>query len=220
MTDALSRATPLEPQQWRRMISEAEEKKILVLDVRNDYEWDAGHFVGASRPNEEVFNETPVGDVPESLKDLPRDAPVMMYCTGGIRCDVYSSFLKKKGFNNLYTLEGGIQNYLRTEGPDHWRGSLYVFDGRMAIPGDLRGFDPEGNVGSSPPPAPLPAAIPCQVCGSPDASLPHMNCANIDCNELFVACEPCKTKNSGCCCDECTRAPRLLRSAKTEGGHW
>jgi predicted sulfurtransferase len=134
---------------------------------------------------------------------------------------VYSSFLRAKGFNNLYTLEGGIQNYLRNQGPDHWKGSLYVFDGRMAIPGDLRGLDDQA-LGStqSASQAPLKAAIPCQVCGSPDTSLPHMNCANIDCNELFVACDSCKTKNSGCCCEECTRAPRLLRSAKTEGGHW
>lgn len=56
-----------------------------------------------------------------------------MYCTGGIRCDVYSTFLRRKGFNNLYTLEGGVQNYLRQEGGDHWKGSLFVFDGRMAI---------------------------------------------------------------------------------------
>lgn len=57
-----------------------------------------------------------------------------MYCTGGIRCDVYSAFLQKKGFKNLYTLEGGIQNYLVKEGGDMWNGSLFVFDGRMAIP--------------------------------------------------------------------------------------
>ena len=57
-----------------------------------------------------------------------------MYCTGGIRCDVYSTFLRKQGFSQLYTLEGGIQSYLRHEGSQHWKGSLFVFDGRMAIP--------------------------------------------------------------------------------------
>jgi predicted sulfurtransferase len=56
-----------------------------------------------------------------------------MYCTGGIRCDVYSAFLKQRGYNNLYTLEGGVQNYLANAGGDHWKGSLFVFDGRMAI---------------------------------------------------------------------------------------
>lgn len=61
-------------------------------------------------------------------------ACMQMYCTGGIRCDVYSAFLRAKGFNNLYTLHGGIQSYLRAEGDAHWKGSLFVFDGRMAIP--------------------------------------------------------------------------------------
>jgi predicted sulfurtransferase len=56
-----------------------------------------------------------------------------MYCTGGIRCDVYSAALRQKGFKNLFTLHGGIQNYLREEGNEHWNGSLFVFDGRMAI---------------------------------------------------------------------------------------
>jgi predicted sulfurtransferase len=84
VTDPNSRAVPLEPHKWRNMISEAKEKNIVVLDVRNDYEWDAGHFEGAARPNEEVFNETPVGDIPEPLKDIPSDSPVMMYCTVSI----------------------------------------------------------------------------------------------------------------------------------------
>jgi predicted sulfurtransferase len=56
-----------------------------------------------------------------------------MYCTGGIRCDVYSAALRQKGFKNLFTLHGGIQHYLREEGAEHWNGSLFVFDGRMAI---------------------------------------------------------------------------------------
>lgn len=56
-----------------------------------------------------------------------------MYCTGGIRCDVYSAALRQKGFKNLFTLHGGIQHYLREEGNEHWNGSLFVFDGRMAI---------------------------------------------------------------------------------------
>lgn len=64
---------------------------------------------------------------------LPLLLLLQMYCTGGIRCDVYSAALRQKGFKNLFTLHGGIQNYLREEGNEHWRGSLFVFDGRMAI---------------------------------------------------------------------------------------
>ena len=88
---------------------------------------------------QENFNETPTeasssASIPSYLQGKPADTPVMMYCTGGIRCDVYSAHLRDKGFTNLYTLEGGIQNYLMQEGHDMWDGSLFVFDGRMAVP--------------------------------------------------------------------------------------
>ena len=88
---------------------------------------------------QENFNETPTEissseSIPSYLQGKDLATPVMMYCTGGIRCDVYSAHLRDKGFNNLYTLEGGIQNYLREEGHEMWRGSLFVFDGRMAVP--------------------------------------------------------------------------------------
>lgn len=73
-------------------------------------------------------------EVPTPLRDVPKDTPVMMYCTGGIRCDVYSTFLRQRGYSQLYTLEGGVQAYLRQQGGQHWKGSLFVFDGRMAIP--------------------------------------------------------------------------------------
>ncbi len=66
----------------------------------------------------------------------------------------------------------------------------------------------------------LPAAVPCSLCGSPDSQLPHVNCANVDCNELFIACAACKARFSGCCCEACMAAPRLLRPAKVEGGHY
>ena len=88
---------------------------------------------------QENFNETPTESsssdaIPSYLQGKDPNTPVMMYCTGGIRCDVYSAHLRDKGFNNLYTLEGGIQNYLREEGHELWDGSLFVFDGRMAVP--------------------------------------------------------------------------------------
>ena len=73
----------------------------MVLDVRNSYEWDAGHFSGAARPAEVEFNETPTeatpAEVPAHLQAVDPDTPVMMYCTGGIRCDVYSTYLRQKG---------------------------------------------------------------------------------------------------------------------------
>jgi predicted sulfurtransferase len=273
--------TPQQPQQ-----------QITVLDVRNDYEWDAGHFLGAERPAEEAFADTPVGsdddDVPAPLRGRDPGAPVMMYCTGGIRCDVYSAFLRARGFTSLYTLEGGVQGYLRARGgeaarasellgcggggeaeaaeaaaaaaaeeedplafapdaPQGWRGSLFVFDDRLAVapagaPGQLLDAgaveeerrrrlleEEEENAeaaaaataaaATASPLAPLRAAVPCQICGQADALLPHLNCANLDCNDLFLACARCREALRGCCCRECVSAPRLLRPIKP-GGHY
>jgi predicted sulfurtransferase len=214
VTDPAARATPLKPSQWRDFLNNGVNgQQPVVLDVRNSYEWDAGHFVGAARPLEEEFNETPTEstpvDVPAYLQQADPETPIMMYCTGGIRCDVYSAYLKKKGYKNLYTLEGGVQTYMKEEGLDKWNGSLFVFDGRMAIRPNK---DEE---------APLEAAAPCALCGG-TAELPHTNCANIDCNKLFMACSGCKTQLKGCCCEECISAPRLLRPVKTTGqyGNW
>lgn len=225
----------------------------VILDVRNGYEWDAGHFQGAERPLEDEFNETPRGDdgegaVPEYLRGADPDTPVMvrpappvqvqcpaclaqpcascmqMYCTGGIRCDIYSTFLRQKGFRNLYSLEGGIQNYLEVEGSDSWDGALYVFDDRMAVsPSHLReagGADATdaaagGVAGAAASTAAMPrAAAPCAVCGGAP-QLPHINCANVDCNLLFLACRECTEELQGCCCEGCRdEAPRLLRPIK------
>lgn len=227
ITNPMTRATQVKPGEWKKMLSNAKDvtttvqganksKGPVVLDVRNSYEWDAGHFEGAQRPQEECFWETPIGngeaDIPEQLKDVDLETPVMMYCTGGIRCDVYSSFLQQKGFKNLYTLEGGVHQYFKEVGNEHWKGSLFVFDGRMAVPpkqcdGEELGLEP---------------ASLCELCQAP-AELPHLNCANIDCNKLFIACEECKIKYKGCCCQQCIEAPRLLRPARLSGqqyGRW
>lgn len=218
---------------------------------------------------------------------------LQMYCTGGIRCDVYSTFLRQQGFDNLYTLEGGIQNYLEEEeSSEQWKGSLYVFDDRMAVaPSHLRlaregsigvvsggascgdcshpngtadssativdgealqgdpaaagvdtavaGHDAhEGSVTSAVGGAreasqesreALPgegsnsndvvfekprAAVPCALCGG-EPELPHINCANVDCNVLLLVCDACKDELQGCCCEECRdHAPRLVRPIK------
>lgn len=211
VTNPEARAVKVRPTDWKDMLRNGVDgKRPVVLDVRNSYEWDAGHFEGAERPLEDNFNETPTestGDViPRYLENLEPDTPVMMYCTGGIRCDVYSTYLKQKGFKNLYTLEGGIQNYMKKEGLDGWKGSLYVFDGRMAIRPNKDSQEP------------LEAVAACALCGD-KAILPHLNCANVDCNKLFLACQKCQEDFKGCCCETCQDAPRLLRPIKPEGAY-
>ena len=283
ITDPAARAAPLSPRQWEAMLLEegSERPRPIVLDVRNAYEWDAGHFEGAERPLEDNFCETPTDatsregaataaeeeseeeeegsddadaadgapsppssspplGVPALLASAPKDAPVMMYCTGGIRCDIYSAHLRRKGFTNLYTLEGGVHNYFTEVGGRGWDGSLFVFDARMAVaPRASGGGGGEGPGGpaSAAAAAPaaassssgdgggegegLPAAAPCLLCGG-RASLPHLNCSNIDCNRLFICCGACASRLRGCCCEACVAAPRLLRPAKVAGyyGTW
>ncbi|KAL4857835.1 Rhodanese-like domain-containing protein 8 [Chlorella vulgaris] len=103
VTDPGARAIPTQPAEWKRMLEEgrSSDKPPLMLDVRNSYEWDAGHFEGAARPLEAHFHETPTealpNEVPQYLEDADPERPVMIYCTGGIRCDVYGTYLRKKG---------------------------------------------------------------------------------------------------------------------------
>jgi len=216
VTDPAARATKLNPTEWKAMLEGGaldQVAKAVVLDVRNAYEWDAGHFQGAERPVEAEFRETPVESEMAHLEGVPKDAPVMMYCTGGIRCDIYSAALRARGYQNLYTLEGGIANYLRQHGGENlWDGSLFVFDSRNVLPGDLTGEQRRE----------LKAAVPCQLCGAAEPVLPHLNCANIDCNKLFLACDSCKSGLKGCCCEACTNPPRMLRPLKEDGyyGRW
>lgn len=179
------------PEKWKEMLDRRDEKTV-VLDVRNDYEWVIGHFEGAELPTLETFRE-----FPEYARKLrgerdPKETKVMMYCTGGIRCELYSALLKKEGFEHVYQLDGGVINYGLKEGHDKWRGKLFVFDDRLAVPIDEKTDEVISH---------------CCHCGA--LSDVYYNCANMDCNELFLACPECAQKLSGCCCDACTSAPRL-----------
>lgn len=188
------------PQEWKEML-EKEEKKIL-LDVRNDYEWKVGRFDGAELPPCETFRE--FAAYADSLKaqNDPKKTPVMMYCTGGIRCELYSAILKDKGFEKVYQLNGGVIGYGLEQGNDHWLGKLFVFDDRMAVPISSTGETPV--IGT------------CHHCGKPNES--YYNCANMDCNHLFLCCKECLKAYEGCCCSNCKTAPRL-RPYHEESAH-
>ena len=185
-------AERVSPEQWRKMLEERDEKTLL-LDVRNDYEWKIGHFEGAALPTLDEFRKFP--DFARRLKDQkdPKETKVMMYCTGGIRCELYSALLKKEGFEKVYQLEGGIINYGLNEGGKHWQGKLFVFDDRLAVPLCTE----EG----------CPVISRCHHCDT-DSDV-YYNCSNMDCNALFLCCSSCAEKFSGCCCSECIQAPRV-----------
>ena len=237
------RAEELAPADWEAKLRETahlppdDPRKPLVLDVRNAYEWDLGHFEGAARPRVNEFRDTPVDaasfadtgwDVDALVRMVeasnastsasPSPAPkrdVLMYCTGGIRCDAYSAALRARGYDgSLYTLEGGVHNYFRKLGADErsWEGSLYVFDARGAVSSPRIGtvHGPLTEDGAVPAVADLPAAVPCEICGAAEAETPHTNCALMDCNRHFLACSACRARWGGCCSAACEEKGTLL----------
>ncbi|KAH9724796.1 Rhodanese-like domain-containing protein 8 [Citrus sinensis] len=157
------------------------------------YEWDIGHFHGARRPDVDCFRSTSFGlsqreaFASDPLADLDKEkTDILMYCTGGIRCDVYSTILRQRGFHNLYTLKGGVSHYLENEGPVEWVGNLFVFDSRLSLPPSAYKPDAvsEARMIGKVPENPFAT---CYICSSQVRELRHRNCANLDCNLLFLA---------------------------------
>lgn len=181
----------LSPAKWKEMLENKDENTVLI-DVRNDYEWKVGHFEGAELPDLHVFRDFP--KYARNLKKVkdPKKTKVMMYCTGGIRCEVYSALMKEEGFSNVYQLDGGVIKYGLEEGAKHWRGKLFVFDDRMVVP-----ISKDNNETLSE----------CQFCGVKTDK--YYNCANMDCNDLFIACEKCAHDNHGCCSNSCHEHGRV-----------
>jgi len=180
----------LSPSEWKALLENKE--KPVLLDVRNDYEWEVGRFEGAVCPPCETFRE--FGQYSEELKGEvdPQTTPIMMYCTGGIRCELYSSLLIKQGFKKVYQLNGGIINYGLSEGSAHWLGKLFVFDDRLTVSIS----DEESPVIGT-----------CYHCQTSNET--YYNCANMDCNRLFLCCVTCLKHFQGCCSSECQAAPRI-----------
>lgn len=189
----------LSPQQWKEMLENKDEHTLLI-DTRNDYEWVIGHFTGSELPPLETFREFPQYARELKKKCDPKQTTIMMCCTGGIRCEIYSALMKQEGFEKVYQLEGGIINYGLKMGCDQWRGKLFVFDDRLAVPLSEQGQE---DVISH-----------CIHCNA--LSDTYYNCANVDCNELFLSCPTCAEQFKGCCCDACKQAERLRVYEKVE----
>ncbi|XP_058090394.1 rhodanese-like domain-containing protein 8, chloroplastic [Magnolia sinica] len=229
LLDPAMRATPLAPSEWRKRLEAVNNvektsfradrsdlnRKLLLLDVRNGYEWDVGHFQGAPRPDVDCFRSTSFGlsesglTASDPLAGIDKEhTDVLMYCTGGIRCDVYSAILRQKGFQNLYTLKGGVSNYLESEGPVEWVGNLFVFDSRLSLPPAAYKSEAAAE-GEAELVSENSTFARCYICGSQIHELRHRNCANLDCNLLFLSCSNCVKELRGCCCSDCTYAPRI-----------
>ncbi|KAL0927235.1 hypothetical protein M5K25_001398 [Dendrobium thyrsiflorum] len=223
------RATLLTPAEWRERLQASinpfelpnkasgsnHDRRLLLLDVRNGYEWDVGHFQGAERPEVDSFRHTSVGLASEETVafDLlagvdKENTDILMYCTGGIRCDVYSTVLRQRGFQNLYTLNGGVSHYLKSEGSTGWVGNLFVFDSRLSLPPSTYNSNLTTNVRSKIV-SESERFAKCYICRSQVLEFRHRNCANLDCNRLFLSCGSCVEEFRGCCCSDCTQARRL-----------
>ncbi len=124
--------THLNPIEWNRLIKK---KDTHIIDTRKPFEYDVGTFKKSVNPNVKNFR-----DFPKYLNKLEKDKPVAMFCTGGIRCEKTSVYLKKKGFKNIYQLNGGILNYLKKikKKDSMWKGECFVFDNRISLKHGLK----------------------------------------------------------------------------------
>jgi UPF0176 protein len=157
----------------------------LVIDMRNHYEYEVGHFEGAIEIPSDTFREQ-LPMAAEMFADQ-KDRTIVMYCTGGIRCEKASAYMLHKGYNNVYHIEGGIIEYTnkaKEQGlPLLFRGKNFVFDNRLGerITEDI--------------------IAECHQCGKPADT--HVNCHNQACHLLFIQCEECAAKYNQCCSEEC-----------------
>ena len=179
----------VDAQSFNDLISKPE---TLLVDMRNHYESEIGHFEGAITPDVDTFRDS-LPKIEEDLQAHKKGKNIVMYCTGGIRCEKASAYFKYKGFENVYQLEGGIIEYTRQvkeQGLDNkFRGKNFVFDQRRAeqISDEI-------------------IAV-CHQCGAPcDA---HVNCANEACHLLFIQCPTCAEAHNNCCSDACSDIVQL-----------
>ena len=229
------RGVDLSPDEWAAKLDAADAEGTVVLDVRNSYEWDVGRFANAEKPSLDHFT-----DFDPETYGLPtddaakKDTPVMMYCTGGIRCEYFSARLKAAGFEKVYKLQGGVQHYGNQMGNRE-----AAQPARQTVAADLhlapadatREATPEaGNADAEATPhwkgslfvfdrrntlrfgaegagggSPEPIGT-CMHCSVPSESF--LNCANVDCNMLHLVCPACLAKHRGFCSEACQSAPR------------
>ena len=181
--DVTNKGVHLKAREFNQLL---EDPNTIVVDFRNHYESEVGHFQGAITPDVETFRESlPI--INDQLQDFKEDKNLLMYCTGGIRCEKASAYFKHQGFKNVYQLEGGIIEYTRQIKEENieskFIGKNFVFDHRLGerITDDI--------------------VSQCHQCGKPCDN--HTNCANDACHLLFIQCDECKAAMENCCSTEC-----------------
>lgn len=179
-----------------------EDPGTIVVDMRNHYEYEVGHFDKAIEVPSDTFRQ----QLPMSADLLSdhKEKNIIMYCTGGIRCEKASAYLLHKGFTNVFHLEGGIIHYANTvkeKGLENkFRGKNFVFDDRLGerISDEI--------------------IARCHQCGKPADT--HTNCRNEGCHLLFIQCSDCAVRHEGCCseaCQETIHLPEMERKVRRKG---
>ncbi|MEE9372975.1 MAG: rhodanese-related sulfurtransferase [Saprospiraceae bacterium] len=163
----------------------ADDDDTIIIDMRNHYESEVGHFEGAICPDVETFKESL--PIVENILSSHKEKNILLYCTGGIRCEKASAYFKHRGFEKMHQLNGGIIEYARqckNNGLDNkFKGKNFVFDERL---GEIISDD---------------VISKCHQCGKP--SNHHKNCKNDHCHILFIQCEECATTYNACCSAKC-----------------
>ncbi|MEO6037145.1 MAG: rhodanese-related sulfurtransferase [Saprospiraceae bacterium] len=174
--------THLQAEDWNRL---SDDPEAIVVDMRNHYESEVGHFENALTPDVATFREE-LPLVADLLADK-KDRKILMYCTGGIRCEKASAYLRYRGFEQVFQLDGGIIEYARqvqAKGlKNKFLGKNFVFDERLG-----ERISPD-------------VIAHCHQCGAPCDD--HNNCANEHCHILFIQCADCRARYAGCCSDLC-----------------
>lgn len=187
--DVTQKGKNVNAQEFNTLLSE---ENTICVDMRNHYESEIGHFDSAITPDVDTFRDSlPI--IEEELADHKEDKKLLMYCTGGIRCEKASAYFKHKGFKNVYQLEGGIIEYARQvkaqELENKFIGKNFVFDERR---GERISED---------------VIAQCHQCGA--ACDTHVNCVNEACHLLFIQCEACQEKMDQCCSSACQEIAAL-----------
>jgi UPF0176 protein len=187
--DVTDKGVHVDAKQFNALI---EDPDTVLVDMRNHYESEIGHFKNAITPDVDTFRDS-LDIIEKNLAGHKEDKKLVMYCTGGIRCEKASAYYRHKGFKQVYQLEGGIIDYARQvekrKLENKFFGKNFVFDHR-------RGERITDDVIAQ-----------CHQCGAPCDT--HVNCANEACHLLFIQCEACAAKMDDCCSDACKEVHHL-----------
>ena len=200
--DVTKKGIHLDAQKFNDLLNDDD---TICIDMRNHYESEIGHFRGAITPDVDTFRDS-LPLIEKNMSEYKENKKLLMYCTGGIRCEKASAYFKHKGFKKVYQLEGGIIEYARHVKEKNLENKFicknFVFDERKAerISNDI--------------------IASCHQCGAPcDA---HINCANEACHLLFIQCDSCRSKMDNCCsknCKEVINLPYEQRKISRKGKH-